>query len=359
MKDLMIYLKTTETCNLNCAHCFTSGINGRKIYFDTDKIVDWFKRMKEVFPSFRSAHVDFHGGEPFLAPIKDMQKVYDEVSILYPEMSWGTTTNLVYKLTDEKLNFMRTALNKRVGTSWDPKIRFANDKQKELWENNVRTLIADGFTIKLFVSMSRDVTNTDPKEILDYAIGLGIQEIDFERITLDGNATKNLALWPSNKELDAWFLKYHEVIKKYNLRDKIYNTFMENIYAKFELGFPDAGTWCRNCEQKMFTLNADGTIAGCPNSAPNDHYGHIDMPIYELLLSPKRRNIIACETARDPRCFECPVFDVCGSDCHQLEWEGDVCASPKTLMMKLKDDINTHTLNKKAKFNDRLLKVHN
>lgn len=133
---------------------------------------------------------------------------------------------------------------------------------------------------------------------------------------------------------------------------------MENIYAKFELGFPDAGTWCRNCEQKMFTLNADGTIAGCPNSAPEDHYGHIDMPIGELLFSPKRRTIIACETARDPRCFECPVFDVCGSDCHQLEWEDDVCASPKTLMMKLKEDINTHTFKRDAKFTEKLTKVH-
>lgn len=359
MRDLMIYLKTTETCNLNCSHCFTSGIHGRKIYFDPDKIIDWFSRMKEMFPSFRTAHVDFHGGEPFLAPVENMQKVYDAVKEIYPEMSWGTTTNLVYKLTDDKLNFMRTALGKRVGTSWDPKIRFANDKQVKLWEDNVRQLIADGFTIKLFVSMSRDVIEMDPKEIIDYAIGLGIQEIDFERITLNGNAKKNLALWPSNNELDSWFLGYHEAIVEHDLRDKIYHTFMENIYAKFELGFPDAGTWCRNCEQKMFTINADGTIAGCPNSAPEDHYGTLDMPIAELLFNPKRRTIIACETARDPRCFECPVFDVCGSDCHQLEWEDDVCASPKTLMMKLKDDINTHTFKRNAKFTEKLIKVHN
>jgi len=25
LDDLMFYIKTTETCNLNCAHCFTSG----------------------------------------------------------------------------------------------------------------------------------------------------------------------------------------------------------------------------------------------------------------------------------------------------------------------------------------------
>ena len=37
MKNAMIYLKTTETCQLDCSHCFTSGSLGRKIYFDVDK----------------------------------------------------------------------------------------------------------------------------------------------------------------------------------------------------------------------------------------------------------------------------------------------------------------------------------
>lgn len=356
MNDIMVYLKTTETCNLNCSHCFTSGINGRKIYFNVDKSINWLKNLKVGFPQMESLHVEFHGGEPFLADVNDMRKVYDQVNSEYDNISWGATSNLVFKIDDEKLNFMRTVLNKRIGTSWDPKIRFANEKQKELWESNVRMLIADGFTIKMFVSMSRDVTEMEPVDIINYAISLGIQEIDFERITMNGNAKKNLSLWPSNKELDAWFLKYHEQIVEHDLRDKIYHTFMENIYAKFEIGFPDAGTWCRNCEQKLFTLNADGTIAGCPNSAPEDHYGHIDMPIFDLLWNPKRTKIIACETARDPRCFECPVFDVCGSDCHQLEWEEDVCASPKTLMINLKQNINT--TRKPTNIDERLLKVH-
>ena len=39
--DLMFYIKTTETCNLNCDHCFTNGKNGRKIYFHPESIADW------------------------------------------------------------------------------------------------------------------------------------------------------------------------------------------------------------------------------------------------------------------------------------------------------------------------------
>lgn len=341
-QHMMVYLKTTETCNLNCAHCFTSGKFGRKIYFDVDKTVDWFKRMSESMSNKPDLHIEFHGGEPFLAPLEDMWRAYNEISEHWPNASWGCTTNLVHKLTDEKLEFIDTVLNKRIGTSWDPKIRFDNDKQVELFESNIQTLLDRGVTIKLFVSLTKDVVAMEPIELLRYVKKLGVQEMDIERVTKNGHATRNLHIFPSNIEMDRWFLKMHEQMEEYGARDWFENGFMENIYDKFEKNFTKAGTWCRDCEQKLFTINADGTIAGCPNSAPEDHYGHIDMPIYDLLFSPKRIHIISCEAAGNPQCLECPVYAYCGGDCHQLEWEGNICASPKSLMMRLAQ-INTRT----------------
>ena len=314
-------MKTTETCNLNCEHCFTSGINGKKIYFNPVKTAKWVNQLKAD-----SVWCEFHGGEPMLAPISSMRKFVELTDCYY-----GITTNLVYKLTDEKLAFFDDVLAQTIGTSWDPTIRFGNNKQKELWENNVQTLVARGYHVKCMISISMDVVNTDPKEIIDYMASLGIQEVDFERITLAGNAKGKL--WPSNKQLDEWFLKYHKVCD----RKQVHHTFMENIYAKFEKNMPNAGTWCRDCEQKLFTINADGSIAGCPNTAPTDAYGHIEQSVAEVLLCNGRCNVILDELNRNPLCFECPVFDECGSDCHQLAWENDICPSPKSLMMHLKD----------------------
>jgi radical SAM protein with 4Fe4S-binding SPASM domain len=127
----------------------------------------------------------------------------------------------------------------------------------------------------------------------------------------------------------------HHQIKEYDTRDWFDNEFMESVYAKFETGFTGGGTFCRDCEEKLFTVNADGSIAGCPNSAPEAAFGHINDSVPEMLVSPKRVENIACERARDPRCYECPVFLYCNSDCHQLEWQGDVCGAPKSLMMEL------------------------
>jgi len=341
--NMMVYLKTTETCNLNCDHCFTNGKNGRKIYFNPDKTIDWFKRLAEQLPHKPSLHIEFHGGEPFLAPLEDMWRTHKEVSDFWPEASWGCTTNLVHKLTDEKLEFIEKVLGNRIGTSWDPKIRFDNDNQRKLFESNVKLLIDRGVTIKLFVSLTRDVISMEPIDLLRYVKSLGVQEMDLERVTKDGLATRNLHIFPSNKEMDDWFLKMHEQTVEYNARDWVDNGFLENVYAKFETGFTKAGTWCRDCERKLFTINADGTIAGCPNSAPVDHYGHIDMPIVDLFFAPKRINIIAKEAAGNSMCLECKVYKYCGGDCHQLEWEGTQCASPRALMTRLHEEYSKET----------------
>ena len=337
--NMMVYLKTTETCNLNCAHCFTNGKFGRKIFFDPDKTIDWFKRLAESVPSQPDLHIEFHGGEPFLAPLEDMFRVHREVSEFWPNASWGCTTNLVHKLTPEKLEFIDTVLGKRIGTSWDPKIRFDNQKQVELFEENVRTLLDRGVTIKLFVSLTRDVINMEPIDLLRYVKKLGVQEMDIERVTKNGHAVKNLFIFPRNTEMDKWFLKMHHQMEEHGARSWFENSFMENVYNKFERNFTKAGTWCRDCERKLFTINADGTIAGCPNSAPEDHYGTIDMPIDELFSAPKRISVIACEATVNPLCLQCSVYKYCGGDCHQLDWEGTQCASPRSLMKYL--DKNT------------------
>lgn len=342
-QSLMVYLKTTETCNLNCSHCFTNGINGAKIYWDQNKTADWLQRLRHNKEASH-VHCEFHGGEPFLASVSSMREFHSATKDLWPSMSYGITTNLVFKLDQEKIDFIHEVLGSRVGTSWDPDIRFANTKQYDLWRSNVRTLLDQGVTIKLFISVTKGTVAMEPIDLLKFVKDLGIHELALERLTHDGSAVKNPHIFPSNAEQDAWFLKMHQQSEQHGARDWFENEFLETIYDKFEKGFTGGGTFCRDCEEKLFTINADGTIAGCPNSAPSQYFGHINDDIREMLYHPTRINNIACERSRDPRCYECPVFMYCGGDCHQLAWEGDTCGAPKSLMLSLAG-LNTHTRN--------------
>lgn len=341
MKELLIYLKTTETCNLNCRHCFTSGSQGAKIYWQHEKVADWLRRLYTETASAPHVHLELHGGEPFLADVSSMQYTYDQTSDLWESMSWGITTNLVFKLDQEKIDFIMGPLGGRVGTSWDPDIRFANPKQYDLWRKNVKTLVDMGVTVKLFISVTTGTIAMEPIDLLEWVRELGVKELALERLTMNGTAKQNLDIFPSNIDQDAWFLKMHEQSKDAGARDWFVNEFLESVYAKFEMGFNGGGTFCRDCEEKLFTLNADGTVSGCPNSAPEQAFGHIDDNIIDLLSSPKRLEIMTCERSRDPRCYECPVFNHCGGDCHQLEWQDNVCGAPKSMMLQLAS-INTN-----------------
>lgn len=331
----MFYLKTTETCNLNCKHCFTNGINGPKIYWNPDKVIDWIHRFRKSSNSFDTVHCEFHGGEPFLVPTNEMFHVYEQCKDLWPLITWGATTNLVFKLTQEHIDLIKGPFKNRIATSWDPKIRFATENQSKLWMNNIKTLLDEGVTVRLFISVTKDTINFEPITLLNWIKNLGVHEVSFERLTNNGNAKQFPDIFPSNKELDDWFLKMHYQSEEHNARDWFDNDFLETIYSKFESGFTKGGTFCRDCEEKLFTLNADGTIAGCPNSAPEQHFGHIDTDIDILLTSPQRLNNIACERNRNPECYSCEVFKHCGGDCHQLEWQDNICGAPKSLMKEL------------------------
>lgn len=338
MQELQIYLKTTETCQLNCSHCFTSGKFGRKIYFDATKTIDWFKRLKAASPDIGHVHVEYHGGEPFLAPLEDMWAVYHETKDLWPNMTFGACTNLTYKLTEERKEFMREALDYSFATSWDDGIRFDNEKQEKLWEENVRELVAEGFHLTLMVSLSKKTIQKEPIELLRFAADLGFKWISLERITPHGHANGNSEIFPTNREMDAWFLRMWEQSvehKAWEWAPK--NIFLNSILEKFNRGNA-GGVFCRNCEQKMFTLNADGSIGGCPNDAPINNYATLDDDIFDLFFNPGRMKKIACETFRNPACYSCPVFDICNGDCQQVLWQGDVCASPKSLIWHLKSN---------------------
>lgn len=334
--NLMFYLKTTETCNLNCKHCFTSGTKGAKIYWNTEKVVDWINRFSPTIKEGDTLHCEFHGGEPFLVPVSQMIEVIDKSNV--PMASWGITSNLTFKMYQEHIDFIVNQLGGRVGTSWDPDIRFTSPKQYDLWRKNVETLVDLGVTVKLFVSVTKSTIAIEPIELLEWVRDLGVKEMSLERLTHNGNANEHPEIFPSNIEQDQWFLKMHHQIIEHDARHWFENEFMESVYSKFEHNFRSSGTFCRDCEEKLFTINADGSIAGCPNSAPEDYFGHIDDDIQELLTNPKRINNITCERSRNPNCYSCPVFMYCGGDCHQLAWQDDICGAPKSLMTHLMDN---------------------
>ena len=346
---ITVYLKTTETCNLNCCHCFTSGANGKKIYFSPEKTIEYFQRLKRDCPWVKKIRYMFHGGEPLLAPLEDLYRVHDGLKDIFEDTTFGIQTNLVYPMSEEKREFFKKILLKDgFGTSWDYDIRFGStgehlkEKQMQLWEKNVQTLVADGHYLTMIVSITRKlIEEKEPIEIINYAHELGFKHILFERITADGNAKINRDIVPENHSQDAWLHKMFNQTLEHKTYLKIGNMLMSEVAEAF-VNHNHVGNRCRICEQSLLTINADGTIGGCPNTGPVEHWGHIDWPIQDSLRSKKRLAQISCESLeRNPLCFTCPAFEYCNSDCNKLPWDGEqnsYCAAPKQIWKQMMRD---------------------
>lgn len=254
--------------------------------------------------------------------------------------TWGektkfsTSTNLVYPLTDKKIDFFQKYMDD-MGSSYDF-LRFENRMQQEMWEQNSRTL-SKLVPMTLFVTLDKQMVNTDPRIVIEYAISLGYKYILFERITNDGHAKSNPDIKPNNYEQDFWLHRMYEETVKNEYYKQIGNVFLNELAEAWIHGV-HTGNRCRNCEQSLLTINADGTIAGCPNTAPVDNWGHIDQSIEDLFQSKGRKGAILCEKVRDPRCYECDAFDVCNGDCYKLEWQGNKCQAPQMIWQSLKKD---------------------
>jgi len=337
MRELMCYLKTTDTCNLNCAHCFTNGINGKKGWFDVPATIDFFQRLKKFNPELDNGNISFHGGEPLIAPTELLFETWHGVKDLWENVWWSVQTNLTFSLNSGRLDVLEKICDKSWGTSWDKNIRWSNQKQEDLWEDNVKQLVKDGHNITVMVSVSKSIVEMEPIDIINYISSLGIKHINFERITGNGNALLNSGIIPLNIELDAWFHKMWKQSIEHKTYEYIDNMFFDSILTEV-VHSTHAGCRCRMCEQKILTINADGTIGGCPNGAVDKQFAHINDHMYDILFSPQRLCNIQSELMRPKACYECPVYDTCNGDCHQLEFQGDICPAPKSMMIDMNEN---------------------
>jgi radical SAM protein with 4Fe4S-binding SPASM domain len=332
--DLQIYVKTTETCNLNCAHCFTSGSLGKKIFFDPRKTAGFIAQLVDQY-DISSLRLVFHGGEPMLAPLPDLRLFHDLTSQLPCRVSYGLQTNLVYKLTPEKLSFLdEVLLEHGFGTSWDADIRF-NEASLKLWESNVRALVGRGHRPTLMVGLTRNlIERFEPRDVIRHAIDLGFPYLLFERITEDGNARAHPELFPDNRVLDAWLLRMYQQTNEEGFAARIENLFLNELLESHQKRLHVANR-CRECEQRLITINADGSLSGCPNSAAARKWGTLADGPEVFVRSAGRVGAICSEKTRNAACFSCEVRHLCNGDCYKLPWQGDQCAAPKSIFKAL------------------------
>ena len=320
-----IYIKTTESCNLKCDHCYIGEARKNNKFFDEDTTIAWLKDYMNINGLKNSdLYISFHGGEPLLCPLEKMEKMCRA----FQGAQFDATTNLTYNLTDEMLKFMRTCFVSDgqffVKTSWDKDIRFKTKEQELLWWENIRKLKSEGAYIKVNICLTTKLLEISPEAFLDYFYSSGIDELHFERLTL--NTTQDVTLIPEPKIVDRWLLNL------YKLRPEIEIDNFTDI--KRALNGEYVGCRKRTCMKDVLTINADGSVGACPNSSLTVSFTSIydkAQPIYKI-----QQELIKTEELRQLLCYTCEYFTVCNGDCCQLSFYHGECFFPKKLADAIK-----------------------
>ena len=332
---IKIYVKTTEACNLQCDHCYVGDRRNNDTQFDEIKTVEWINKYIEVYrhPP-EDVAIIFHGGEPFLVHLDKIHYIIDHVM---PGVKFNTTTNLMYHLTDDHLNLMKNVFVDDRGipwmhTSWDYKIRFKTDEQLKLWENNVKTLLKYGIDPMVNIVLTKPlISETTVMDLIEYFSNIGVSRINFERLTKI--TTPDETLIPDYDKQDEWLCEFYD-----KLENHFSVFFFDEIARTYHGIFLDYRK--RDCMKNVITINPDGTIAGCLNSAVlGAAFTNISEEPNTAYASKKYKCLRTAEAIGKMKCYECDIFKYCNGDCYQLSWVNGRCATPKKLYKKILHDV--------------------
>ena len=314
-----LIINPTMNCNFKCWYCYETHIKDSKMDSDTkEKVISFVKRTIEDNPQIKKFSISWFGGEPLLYFDKVIRPILSEV-VPYMKskeifFSCGITTNGLL-INQERLAFCKEHYLDSFQITLDghrerhDKVRFISGEKGSYDKilDNIFLIAQNGLTTSVRVNCSVETLPGIPA-ILE----------DFER--LDTAFKKNIhfdfhKVWQVSEDIEDNLRDYRLQFRDrgFRVRGGIYDTLTQSCYAdkKNHVTINYNGDVFK-CTARDFkkedvegTLNEDGTL---------DWNGK-----YHKRLSSKFKN---------PPCFECKIFPICGGGCsqHAIENEGrDYC----------------------------------
>lgn len=327
--EYTIYIKLTNDCNLNCAHCYNAIMHDTQ--YMSDQTLDNVRKFLIKFCAQHNSeedviNVQLHGGEPMLYDLDKLNSFVDSLKD-YPIL-WSITTNLTYKVLKKHIDFFKKMLpydeKPYIMTSWDYDIRFT-PQQLKVWKANVKKLVKNGIVVQPIVCLTNKlIENVSPKQLFEMMDELGVNNINFERLTKTGNAADG-SLSPTNAQVDQWLFEAYKYVK---FNEGKYVPLFEQIDDSVN-GFL-TGCRARQCMLTVTTINPNGTVSACPNTA-NITTGILKDDGTIQYKSLQQNYLISFEKRKDFKCFVCEYYKYCNGECCQLKRDETGCPGLKSI----------------------------
>lgn len=321
----VIYLRVVQGCNLNCTHCFTLGNKDKYKLAPLEQIESFLSSIKQnVNP--QKAVIYIHGGEPFLAPLDYHRKVNGLIRDIM-----GSTiidiipqTNLMYKIDDEYIEFIKKEYNSHIGVSWDHKIRFGSTTSglsENLFLENFKKLVDADVEIAVAITVHKYLVEEDVTKIIPKFNGA--KSLDFEFLTYFDDQTKNLKV-----DNTKWSNFYTKLVQYYSNNETTWSMPLVDLFTKSVKENRIYQCKCNCCLNRTFTMNCNGTVGLCPDEtyfAPISTVAEVNSNWNTFANKALQKHAIQISRPIHPLCQSCEFYDYCGGNCEeQLFGENDI-----------------------------------
>lgn len=340
--NVVMFLRVVQGCNLNCTHCFTLG-NQDKVKTTPFEYIDQFLTSIKRNVNPHRGVIYLHGGETFLAKLSYLRKVTERARELFHEKDFKIIpqTNLVYKLTDDFINFIRTECNGHIGVSWDAKIRFGSIKtehqvrQEVLYFNNLKTLLDNCFKVHITITAQKHLLDVDPLNITK--MFAGVASIDFEHLTMFDEKTKNLRV-----NLKKWSDWLDVLVEYYQHNEVSWSLPQIDLFTKAIEDGEIYACKCNCCDRRTFTLNPNGTTGFCPDNSYISPVSNVQEMISSWSMYEEKAHNAHIErlaTLSTENCYTCEHYTECGGNCEDSFFDDSgECPLSKKVISRIKEN---------------------
>jgi radical SAM protein with 4Fe4S-binding SPASM domain len=321
-------IEITKECNLKCVHCYLSAGDGAEDELTTEEIKDLLRSAKEL----GAVSVSIGGGEPLMRPdYLDIIKYALSLDLL---VALGTNGTLV----DEKIAESLSKLPIKVQISLDGARKETHDRIRGdgSFDSAVRgidNLIEKGMgkdIVIAFTPMSLNVS--DVPELIDFALGRGIQVIQFPPLSPSGRARARLDELRLSDDERLWFWDF------ISEKAKEVKGELDLLAECFSMDINNHGNPYRCSIGSQLRIAPDGDVYPCQCFHFGSEYciGNVKRQhLGEIVNGQKLEEIVKTSFTRPSmidQCRECNWRNFCGAGCmgNAFEssgtiWNSDSC----------------------------------
>lgn len=306
-------------CQFRCTYCFEPENTREPIDYNFSKIQNSLKKLWES--PFRGSSICLHGGEPTIAPRRQLEELMRHIHSLTGVVSIQTNGFAI----DDHLISLFKRYNVYVGISVDgpPELNIlrgpspSDDKitqeyNKKLWAN-IRKLRQENVPVSIMCILQKENAGTIEKveKLKEWIVNLKDIGITSGRMNPMFASPTQKKYELSQKELLVAWIELYELNKVHGLNYNPMREMINNILGKRPS--PCIFSRCDYFNTPTITILPDGTVGNCDRTFQEGIY----------LRSEMGTQSGRYESLRQTQCKDCKYWKICGGGCPAEGIDGD------------------------------------